>query len=696
MKSISRYDIREPIGRGAMGQVYKAYDPVIERLVAIKTMDRSALAPSELVETVARFKREAIAAGRLTHPNIITVYEYGETPAMCFIAMEHAPGQTLHQFLTTTPLPTLELVQAIARQLFAAMVYAHEQGVTHRDLKPGNVMLMGNPHERASMQIKILDFGIARINTAVALTQMGAILGTPGYMSPEQYMGETVDARTDIYALGVILFQMLAGRRPFRGNMGEMLQQMLKGDPPSLSAARADLPPALDGVIAKALARNASARFAAMRDFREAFVTALARQDHNTFAVIFHPQEVPIAAGTNAPARPSEVATVATSPTLTESVKQVANLGSTSSRIQPLPKASLQPTPSPSNSVLALPILAGKTNLPLGTPAAARLSSVAQSIGRLASQHEGPSTKPCILFLDDEERILGALSALFRLKYDVLVCTEGVQALELVKTRQPNVIVSDQRMPNMLGIDFLRQAREIDPSSVRILLTGYSDLAAIVGSINDGEVFRFVNKPWSNQEIKNTIAEAVDISLSTKLAALDTPATVIATEAHRASEAVLVAQNTRELFELVNDGFGRTHPVCHASDVAAVLQTIEDQEVAVLICDLDAFDGASVMLKMLKQSHPQIQTLVTTGSSDSEALIGLINQAQIFRFLNRPMRLGLLDRALRGALGIYANVKARPVLAKRQQVEAKAEVVQSSIGHMILQRLSLLLKPRTA
>lgn len=691
MKSISRYDIREPIGRGAMGQVYKAFDPVIERFVAIKTMDRSALAPAELAETVARFKREAIAAGRLTHPNIITVHEYGETPAVCFIAMEHAPGQTLHQFLATTPTPPLDVVQAVARQLFAAMVYAHEQGVTHRDLKPGNVMLMGNPHERASLQVKILDFGIARINAAAALTQMGAILGTPGYMSPEQYMGEAVDARTDIYALGVMLYQMLAGVRLFRGNMGEILKQMLHGGVPVLSAVRADLPPELDGVLSKALARNASARYANMRDFREAFVAALAPQPNNTYAVIFHPHESAAAslkAQSVSAEEPATVATIATAPLH-------PNVTSPSAP-STIPAATQ--TPSQERRALPLPAPGQPTTpkLPPSVPAGTQLSSVAKSIGRLAGQHAGSSAKPCILFLDDEERILGALSALFRLKYEVLVSTDGTQALDLVKTRQPNVIVSDQRMPNMLGIDFLRQAREIDPTSVRILLTGYSDLAAIVGSINDGEVFRFVNKPWTNQEIKNTIAEAMDISLSTKQASLDMPPPVVASEAHRACEAILVAQTTRELFNLVNDGFGRTHPVCHAGNVAAVLQTIEDQEVAVLICDLDAFDGANVMLKMLKQSHPQIQTLVTTCSSDSEALIGLINQAQIFRFLNRPVRLGLLDRALRGALGAYTNVKARPVLAKRQKVEAKPEVAQSSIGHQILQRLSLFIRPRAA
>jgi DNA-binding NtrC family response regulator len=155
-----------------------------------------------------------------------------------------------------------------------------------------------------------------------------------------------------------------------------------------------------------------------------------------------------------------------------------------------------------------------------------------------------------------------------------------------------------------------------------------------------------------------------------------------------------VAQKSRELFAIVNDGFGRTRPVCYAADVAAVLRTIEDQEVAMVLCELDEFDGADVMLKLLKQSHPQIQTVAVAATSDSASLISLINQAQILRFMTRPLRLGLLERALRSALAVHANYKARPVLSRRQKVQATPEVAESSIGRQILQRLAFLAKSR--
>ena len=162
----------------------------------------------------------------------------------------------------------------------------------------------------------------------------------------------------------------------------------------------------------------------------------------------------------------------------------------------------------------------------------------------------------------------------------------------------------------------------------------------------------------------------------------------------RAPQAILIAQESRELFAIVNDGFGRTRPVCYAADVAGVLRTIEDQEVAVLLCDFDGFEGADVMLKMLKQAHPQIQTVAIAASPDSNGLISLINEAQILRFMTRPLRLGLLDRALRSALAVHANYKDRPVLLQRQLVRSPPGVADSSIGRQILQRLGMLMKPR--
>jgi eukaryotic-like serine/threonine-protein kinase len=644
VNKISRYDILRTIAEVDTGQVLLAFDPVIERQVAIKTLDRAGLPAEDTVRTTGRFKREAIAAGRLTHPHIVTVHEYGESGPLCFIVMEYAPGPTLRQHLAKDPTPSPGTLRAIARQLFSAMVYAHEQGVLHRDLKPGNVILAGDAADAASLRAKILDFGIARVDAALGLTLRGRVVGTPGYMAPEQYRGDAVDGRADIYALGVVLFEMLAGRRPFLGTLGEVVRQAADHEAPRVGSIRPGLPAGLDDVIARALQRDPADRYATMREFQEAFAQVLAPAAEL-------PPPVAVAAVAAAAGEP---------PTITVEL----------------------PRPP-----LARP----------GLPAAAQLTAAVQGLRLVAPAPSGAvARRPLVLFLDDEERILSTLSALFRQAYDVVLSSDGEEALRIVKERRPHVVVSDQRMPKMVGVDFLRQARELDPSSVRILLTGYSDLAAIVGSINDGEVFRFVNKPWNNQEFKDTVAQAAEIALATRQACAIPPPSAEATEVRRAPEAILVAQRSRELFAIVNEGFGRTRPVCYAADLSAVLRTIEDQEVAVLVCDLDGFEGAEMMLKMLKQSRPEIQAVALAATSDSESLVSLINQAQIFRFMSRPLRLGLLDRALRSALCVHANYKAKPLLQQRQSVQRRPAVADSSVGRQILQRLGLLAKPRAA
>lgn len=644
MTKIGRYDILRTLAHAGSGAVLLAFDPVIEREVALKTLDRATLPPGEVEGKVGRFKREAIAAGRLTHPNIVTVHEYGEAGPLCFIAMEHAQGPTLRRYLATDPVPAAATLQAIARQLFSAMIYAHEQGVLHRDLKPANVVLSGDPASPASMQVKVLDFGIARIESGHGLTLGGRVVGTPGYMSPEQYQGDPVDGRTDVYSLGVMLFEMMTGRRPFQGTLQEVLQQAIDREAPLASSIRASLADGADALLARALRRDPAARHASMREFREAFAGLVATAD--------------AAALPAAAVQPLPVAAEADSLTATIDLAQA--------------RAFVAPR----------------------MPAADRLSSAVQAVRASPSAAAAASPRPLVLLLDDEERILGALGALFRHTYDVVACTDGAQALDIVRSRQPLVVVSDQRMPNMPGVEFLRRARELDPSSVRILLTGYSDLAAIVGSVNEGEIFRFVNKPWNNQDIKDTVAQAVEIAQATRHACAGATPAPEATEVHRAPQAILIAQESRELFAIVNDGFGRTRPVCYAADVAGVLRTIEDQEVAVLLCDFDGFEGADVMLKMLKQAHPQIQAVAIAASPDSSGLISLINEAQILRFMTRPLRLGLLDRALRSALAVHANYKDRPVLLQRQVVRSPPGVADSSIGRQILQRLGMLMKPR--
>jgi eukaryotic-like serine/threonine-protein kinase len=211
-ETLGKYRITGTLGRGAMGTVYDAHDPVIDRRVAIKTIPLAAAEDAEGAEGLARFLREAQAAGRLHHPNLVGVYDYGETDKVAYIVMEFVDGTSLKALLDAqerfTPAESVRIMEG----LLAGLQYSHARGVVHRDIKPANVILN---HEGV---VKIADFGIARIESS-SLTQAGTIMGTPAYMSPEQFMGLTVDLRTDIYSSGVLLYQMLTGERPFDGSM---------------------------------------------------------------------------------------------------------------------------------------------------------------------------------------------------------------------------------------------------------------------------------------------------------------------------------------------------------------------------------------------------------------------------------------------------------------------------------------------
>src|SRR5271165_2110517 len=208
--ALGKYEIRGVIGRGAMGTVYDGWGPVIGRRVAIKTVRLLDHADPEAQEGLERFKREAQAAGRLSHPNIVGVYDYGETAETAYIVMKFVEGQSLKQHLDAGErFPVAETV-AIMGQVLAGLQFSHDSGVIHRDVKPGNVMITkGGP---GGGRVKLADFGIARIESSV-MTQDGTMLGTPAYMSPEQLMAQTVDSRTDIYSSGVVLYQLLTGER---------------------------------------------------------------------------------------------------------------------------------------------------------------------------------------------------------------------------------------------------------------------------------------------------------------------------------------------------------------------------------------------------------------------------------------------------------------------------------------------------
>ncbi len=257
MDKIGKYTVSSEIGRGGMGIVYRALDPYIGRTVAVKTVRLDLLRQETgKDEALKRFLREAQAAGNLSHPNIVTIYEVGEHEGLIYIAMEHIEGASLEAMLQQGRKFSLEEIVRLVAQVSAALDYAHGKGIVHRDIKPANILVGGD------LKVSIVDFGIAR-TAASTMTQTGMLMGTPRYMSPEQISGKKVDSRADIFSLGAILYELLTQRNPFEGeSITTVIYKIMHAELPPLSDYDRQLPAALDAVVRKALARDADARYA--------------------------------------------------------------------------------------------------------------------------------------------------------------------------------------------------------------------------------------------------------------------------------------------------------------------------------------------------------------------------------------------------------------------------------------------------
>lgn len=252
---LGRYEIISELGQGAMGIVYKAKDPLIDRIVAIKTISLS-LALDSKEEYEGRFNQEAKAAGRLSHPNIVTVYDVGKSGDVAYIAMEFLQGRELRDILNEQPNLPVSQVLDIVIQVAQGLAYAHEHNIVHRDVKPSNIMVVRDGH------VKITDFGIARMESASVRTQTGIVLGSPKYMSPEQVVGKSIDRRSDIFSLGVMLYEMLTGRAPFEGeNINAIMYQTVNAVPPPPSTLNPAVPNVLNFIVAKALAKELDNRY---------------------------------------------------------------------------------------------------------------------------------------------------------------------------------------------------------------------------------------------------------------------------------------------------------------------------------------------------------------------------------------------------------------------------------------------------
>ncbi|MBU1426832.1 MAG: protein kinase [Gammaproteobacteria bacterium] len=616
---IGKYEIQGELGSGGMGIVYKGWDPAINREVAIKGVRKYSLPEDERESVLTRFRQEAQAVGRLVHPRIVQIYDFIEDENAAYIIMELVHGKTLSQHLAAMEVFGLREIAQIITQTLDGIGYAHAQGVVHRDMKSANVMINNDG------RIKINDFGIARIDTST-LTKVGDLIGTPSYMSPEQFTGAEVDKSSDLYSIGVIAYELLTGRKPFTGTLPVIMQQVVNATPVKPSLINHKLSPEVDQVIAKAMAKNPADRYRTASEFADAFKAAI--------------------------------------------------------------HASL---------------MLGEPQPAVGMPDAARLMDAARGLkvdsasrNATAAEEEMYGDSPIILnpgirkarllIVDDEERILNALKSLFRQRYHVFTTTDGNKALDFITRYQMHVIISDQRMPIMTGVELLRRSREISPHSVRILLTGYSDLAAMVGSINDGEVYRFLNKPWDNQALQTLVGEAATIAL--ELA--DTKSTnVVLPEKMQAG--VLVVDRDEEVYGVVRELVGSLCPVLYAANTDAALAILQKYEIALVIADVESSqEKLTSMLKLLKQEYPKILSIVVTKAKDAELVIELINQAQVFRILNKPINVGTMKSHVHAALHRYLTYVQFPQLLQAQKVEAPVQVRKSSAAVSILRSLGLL------
>ncbi|MCC6474241.1 MAG: protein kinase [Burkholderiales bacterium] len=621
---IGKYQVERELGRGGMATVYAAVDPVIRRPVAIKVVRRAELESPQATRTLNRFKREAQAAGALNHPNIVSIYEYGEDDEYAWIVMERVDGGSLRDQLIGGWRPEPDSLPAVLSQLLEALEYSHANGVVHRDIKPANVLVS------STGAAKISDFGIARIDRS-SFTQVGDVLGTPYYMAPEQFNGEPATERTDIYAAAVVIYEVLAGRRPFTGLGMHLMRQILEEEAPPIASIDPRLPAALEAVLAKALAKRPQDRYQSAGEF----LADLKRAYES---------------GAAADAAPRQAAVPGS--------RLAGNIGALRRAVRA--KSAAAPE-------------AGAAAAAAG-PGAASGKSTAAPAPRVR--------RPAVLCVDDEERVLNALALVLRETFEVETLASGALALERIRARRFHVIISDQRMPGMTGVEFLREAKTVAPSTVRILLTGYSDLSAIVGSVNEGEVFRFLNKPWQTEDLRATVNEAADVAIAIEAA------TAGARPVARTDASVLVFGDPavgRAAREMARGG----HRVMDAPHLDDTLRLLSADEGGVLVFDLDSQGGddPAALLKVLKKQSPSTQLLVISEASDAELIISLINEARIHKFLKKPVNYSLLHQSVNEAMDRYARMRQSPELARTQAARAGRE---TAAARAILSKLKAL------
>ena len=412
------------------------------------------------------------------------------------------------------------------------------------------------------------------------------------YTAPEQLAGGPANVRTDLYRAGAIVYELISGKAPFTGSREELAQRIAGEAPPAPSSHAPRIAWQLDTVLRRALAKKPADRYGSAREFLEGL-----------------------------------------------------RLGMQESLGKPLPPLAPPPATVEAPGVPAAAPRPVESRLAQSARLIAKPS--AAPVARVAPVPSGGRTR--VLFVDDEERILNALQALFRADYDVFTAASGAAALEIVGKAGIHIVVSDQRMPGMTGVELLREVRRIAPHTVRLLLTGYSDLPALVGCVNEGEVFRYVKKPWDNAEIRATLAAAA--ALVAKLA----PGAPRKAPSPRSAGSLLVIDPGQSLAKGLERLLAGEAKVLVAATVGDAAKLLQQHEIAAIVADLAAGKDALVKLfSALKEKRPEVHSILVSKDPDAELIAELINSARIYRFLAKPIDARELRAHVAAALRRYA------------------------------------------
>jgi serine/threonine-protein kinase len=630
---IDKYDVQATLATSPRTRVFRAIDSDTKQPVAIKVIPRAHLN----VAALSAYRKFSVALSRIDHPGVARFLDLVENDKAVCLVSELAEGVPLASLLKDGAHPEMKNVWDIARRMLEALAVVHAKGLMHGDLKPANVMLASDGG------LKITDFGVS------ALLQ-----GSPEtvhYRAPEQFGGEgEVGPRTDIYQAGAIIYQLITGKLPFTGTPAEVEHRVHQERPTDPSSYNNKIAWQLDWVVQKALSKDPIERFNAPTDFAEGLRLGLQDTVGRPLDPIKQPQ------ATAAPAQPAPAPAPVREPTK----PPVAAAPPRPTAAGASPRVGAQ-SPAPNLAQKAQVLAKAAPPAPAAKPPVAA--------GPARPTAAGTPAKARILFVDDEERILNAVRALFRQDYEVTTAEGGEAALEALNTLDFHVIVSDQRMPGITGVELLRQARTLAPNAVRMLLTGYTDLAALVGSINQGEIFKFVMKPWDNDEIRRSMADAARIGLelaATAPAAGAAPQAGPAKAANpRSAGSLLVIDPRQGLAKGLERLLAGTAHVMQVATPQEAAKALHGQEVAAIVADLGAgTDGLVALFKMLKEKRPEILTILIAEEPDSELGIELINKAQIYRFLPKPVSAKELRTQVAAALRRYATLKQIPALKR--------------------------------